>query len=146
MVTLSNEQWQTVRKLFVPNASPAEERENIRLAIAILEDTVGHITGTWRDLAGNTAGAGQPGQLDCISESKNTDTYLHLLADDGLLKWHRVGQRQVRHPLIFNTHWTAVIVEQGDGEQYAVDSWFLDNGQPPYIQPLDDWLAGRSMD
>jgi hypothetical protein len=145
-VTLSNAQWQGVRELFLVNESATQERENIRLAIGLLEDDVGRITGTWRDLAGNTAGAGQPGQLDCISESKNTDTYLHLLADDGLLKWHRVGPRQVRHPLIFNTHWTAVIVAQDDGKQYAVDSWFLDNGRPPNIQPLDDWLSGRSMD
>ena len=146
MVTLTVSQWQSVRDLFSTNASPAEERENIRQSIALLENTVGAITGTWRDLAGNVAGSGQPGQLDCISESKNTTTYLHLLFDDGLLKWHDIGERVVRHPLIFNVHWTAVIVERSNGERFAVDSWFQDNGQPPYIQPLRDWLLGRTMD
>jgi hypothetical protein len=121
-VTLSTEQWQGVRALFHNNNSPEEERGNIRRAIALLEDTVGQITGTWRDLAGNFAGAGQPGQLDCISESKNTTTYLQLLAADGLLKWHGVGQPRVRSPLSFNTHWTAVIVDQSNGKQFAVDS------------------------
>jgi hypothetical protein len=146
MVTLSSQQWQRVRDLFATHQSPAEERENIRRAIALLENAVGQITGTWRDLAGNAAGAGQPGQLDCISESINTTTYLQLLADDGLLKWHSVEQRRVRHPLIFNTHWTAVIVDRSNAAAFAVDSWHLDNGQPPYIQPLNDWLSGRSLD
>jgi hypothetical protein len=30
--------------------------------------------------------------------------------------------------------------------QFAVDSWFGDNGQPPIIQPLDDWESGRRTD
>jgi hypothetical protein len=145
LVTLSNSQWQSIRDLFVANRSPAEERNNISQAIALLENTVGDITGTWRDLAGNVPGAGEPGQLDCISESKNTSTYLQLLFDDGLLRWHDILERRVRHTLIFNTHWTAVIVERSSGEHFAVDSWFLDNGQPPDIQPLGDWLAGRRM-
>jgi hypothetical protein len=146
MVTLTAGQWQSVRSLFAADTSPAEERENIRQAIALLENMVGALTGTWRDLAGNVAGAGQPGQLDCISESKNTSTYLQLMFDDGLLKWHDVEERQVRHPLIFNTHWAAVIADQSSGERFAVDSWARDNGQPPDIQPLSDWLMGRKLE
>lgn len=146
VVTLTASQWQNIRYLFTADNSPIKERENIRQAIALLENMVGEITGTWRDLGGNFAGAGEPGQLDCISESKNTTTYLQLLFDDGLLKWHVIEERQVRHPLIFNTHWTAVILDRSNGERFSVDSWFLDNGHPPAIQPLSDWLLGRSMD
>jgi hypothetical protein len=146
MVTLTAGQWQSVRDLFAADVSAAEERKNIRQAIALLENTVGTITGTWRDLAGNVTGAGQSGQLDCISESINTTAYLQLLFDDGLLRWHDIEERQVRHPLIFNVHWTAVIVDHSSGARFAVDSWFLDNGQPPGIQPLGDWLAGRRVD
>lgn len=145
-VTLTQAQWQAMRELFSTAASPAQEREAVRQAIALLENTVGAITGTWRDLAGNATGAGQAGQLDCISESKNTTTYLRLLYDDGLLRWHDVEERRVRHTFIFNTHWSAVIRERGNGQRFAVDSWFLDNGQPPHIQPLEDWLAGRPVD
>ncbi len=146
MVSLTASQWQSIRNLFSADTSPAEERENIRQAIALLENIVGSITGTWRDLAGNIAGAGQSGQLDCISESKNTSTYLQLLFDGGLLKWHDVEERHVRHTLIFNTHWTAVIADRSNGERFAVDSWVRDNGQPPDIQPLSDWLVGRKME
>ena len=146
VVTLTASQWQSIRELFAVDTSPAGERDNIRLAIAQLENTVGGITGTWRDLAGNVAGAGQSGQLDCISESRNTTTYLQLLFDDGLLKWHDIGERRERNPLFFNVHWTAVIIDRSNGEHFAVDSWFRDNGQPPHIQPLTDWLRGRRMD
>jgi hypothetical protein len=83
---------------------------------------------TWRDLAGNVAGAGQAGQPDRISESKNTSTWLQLMFDGGLLRFRSVEARQVRHPLIFNTHWTAVILDRSNGERLAVDSWFRDNG------------------
>ncbi len=145
-VHLSDRQWQSVRDLFQePAASPEQEREQIRSAIAMLESAVGGITGTWRDLGKNAAGAGQPGQLDCISESKNTTTYLRLLETDGLLKWHSVEPREVRTLLVFS-HWSAVIKERSSGERYVVDSWFLDNGEPPYIQTLADWKSRRRFD
>jgi hypothetical protein len=133
-----------VRALFARNASASEERQSIRRAIALLETRVGDITGTWHDRAGNVAGAGKPGQLDCISESKNTATYLKLMAKDGLLAKHSVEARRVRRPWIFDAHWSAVIREAGTGQRFAVDSWFLDNGQPPRIQPLEEWLSGTS--
>lgn len=145
-VQLNEAQWQPVRELFSATASAAGERQQLRRAIAQLEQTVGAITGTWRDLAENVAGAGLPGQLDCIAESKNTTTYLKLLDDTGLLKWHSVEDRAIRHPLIFNVHWSAVIRDTGSGQRYAVDSWFLDNGQPPYIQPLEAWKSGRHFE
>jgi len=143
-VTLDSGHWQAVRGLFAGETSPAGERERIRQAIALLEREVGMIIGTLSDMARNIKGAGY--QLDCISESKNTTTYLQLLFNDGLLKWHEINERQVRYPLIFDTHWTAVILDRNSGQRYAVDSWFLDNGEPPYIQPLEDWLSGRRID
>ncbi|GMQ86996.1 MAG: hypothetical protein BMS9Abin08_0194 [Gammaproteobacteria bacterium] len=145
-VSLSAQQWSRVRGLFAAPRSPAEERRQIRKAIALLEVQIGGITGTSHDLAKNVAGAGQPGQLDCISESKNTTTYLQLLNNDGLLHWHTVEERRLRHPWILDLHWAAVIRDKNSGKRYAVDSWFLDNGQPPYIQPLDQWLSGRAFD
>ena len=145
-VTLSEEQWRRVVALFPHTEIPAEEREQIRRAVALLERQVGALTGTWRDLAKNVAGAGLPGQLDCISESKNTTTYLQLLSRAGLLRWHEVENRRSRQPWILNVHWSAVIRDISTAERYAVDSWFLDNGQPPYIQPLDHWLSGRRFE
>lgn len=146
MVSLSTRQWRQVQVLFASARSPAEERQHIRKAIALLEVQVGGITGTSRDLAKNVSGAGQPGQLDCIAESKNTTTYLRLLSSDGLLQWHTVEERELRNPWIVDLHWAAVIRDKSTDQRYAVDSWFLDNGQPPYIQPLDQWLSGQAFD
>ncbi len=145
-VSLGEDQWREIRQLFERTSSAADERRQIRQAIALFEQWVGQLTGTWRDLAKNAKGAGQPGQLDCISESMNTTTYLQQLSDAGLLRWHGVEERRVRHPLIFNVHWTAVIRDDTTGIRYAVDSWFLDNGEPPFIQPLDQWLSGRGFE
>jgi len=147
-ISLTEPQWQQVRALFVTQATLTadDERRKIRAAIALLEEQVGAITGTSRDLAKNVAGAGLPGQLDCISESRNTTTYLRLLSKDGLLHWHTVEERELRHPWILDLHWAAVIRDKQTDQRYAVDSWFLDNGQPPYIQPLEQWLSGRAFD
>ena len=54
--------------------------------------------------------------------------------------------RQKRNPLIFNVHWAAIIRDTRDDRRYAVDSWFLDNGEPPYVQPLEDWKSGRRFE
>ncbi|MFQ5642525.1 MAG: hypothetical protein ACE5FQ_02385 [Thiogranum sp.] len=145
-VSLSARQWNQVRALFVSAPTADDERRQIRKAIALLEAQVGEITGTSGDLAKNVAGAGLPGQLDCISESRNTTTYLQLLSNDGLLRWHTVEERRLRHPWILDLHWAAVIRDNSTGQRYAVDSWFLDNGQPPYIQPLEQWLSGHPFD
>jgi hypothetical protein len=144
-IVLPNDDWMQLRSLFAKLDDPEQDRQQLRHAIALLENTVGRLTGTWRDLGKNVAGAGLPGQIDCISESKNTTSYLRLIQQDGLLRWHQVRERAVRHPWILDYHWTAVIEDQTTGIRYAVDSWYLDNGHPPYIQKLDDWLAKRDI-
>jgi hypothetical protein len=41
-----------------------------------------------------------------------------------------------------------VIAEKMKGEaaRFAVDSWFVDNGQPAVILPLDEWKKGAGPD
>lgn len=140
-VTLPASEWQAIRTLFRPApADAAAERKRIAEAIAHFERATGRLIGTTADLGGNRAGSGQPYQMDCIDESRNTDRYLRVLAARGLLRWHEVTERRKRAPWLLDQHWTAVIREHGSGTSWAVDSWFLDNGKRPYIQPLDAWL------
>ena len=143
MVSLSGGSWGRIEALFHTAANAGQERQAIGLAVAELERLSGKKTGTWRDRAGNEGDPADPGQLDCIAESINSTTYLKLLQKDGLLQWHRVGDRHSRNPLLFNFHWTAVIEERTSGRKYAVDSWIRENGKPPIIQPLAEWTAGR---
>jgi len=141
-VSLTDRQWQQVRDLFHPPPDDAgEERERIRRAVALLERLVGAQTGTDRDRGENFAGLGLPGQMDCIDEATNTTVYLRLLERDGLLRRHRLVHRATRFTGL-QPHSTAVIEEQDSGRRYVVDSWFLDNGKPPFVVPLAQWRDG----
>ena len=132
--------WRAIRDLLSPPAADAAaERRRVALAVARLERIAGRATGTHRDRYENIAGAGLSGQMDCIDESRNTAGYLRLLAEHGLLRWHRPGGRAQRMRWVLDQHWTAVLVERGSERRWAIDSWFLDNGHRPYVQRLDAW-------
>lgn len=141
---LSRAEWDmATQPLKNPSTTAAGERLAIARAIAMFEEIVGRHTGTYRDKGRNLRGFGQPGQLDCIDESTNTTTYLRLLERGGLLHHHRVLEPSTRFGLFIGMpHTTAVIEDTGTGDRYAVDSWFRDNGQPPYIARLEIWKAG----
>ncbi|WP_052761064.1 hypothetical protein [Sedimenticola thiotaurini] len=144
-VKLGGRHWQEIRALFTDTRTAEQEREQIRAAIALMEQQVGEQTGSWRDLAKNDGDGSEIGQLDCIAESTNTTIYLKLLAQDRLLRWHQVTERRRRNPWLFNIHWTATIMEIQSRQEYAVDSWFFANGHPPVIQPIEAWLAGQDF-
>lgn len=143
-VSLSNDEWRPIKELFDRTANgPEEEREQIGQAIALLETIVGEKTGTSNDKAENMEGFGENGQMDCVDESTNTSVYLTLLQNAGLLQWHVVDHRVSRGVLSLKPpHFTAVVREKQNNERYAVDSWFLKNGESPYIVPLSSWKKG----
>jgi hypothetical protein len=133
-------EWQTVVNQFKPPArSAAEERDMIRRAIAVLEHIAGTQTPTFRDRGRNPVVDDWPGQMDCIDESMNTKRYLDLLQERNLLRWHRVADRAYRAPHLFDQHWAGQIIELETLDSYIVDSWFLDNGNMPYIQATSAW-------
>lgn len=140
-VQLSTMEWQKVTKIFsAPDPTPEVERDQIKTAIANLETIVGKKIGTWQDKPMNS-GEDVIGQLDCISESRNTTQYLRLLDQQGLIRKHQIEDRVRRFLWYFGTHWTAVIKDQQSHHSYAVDSWFLKNGEPPMILPVEEWKA-----
>ena len=133
-------EWQTVVNQFTPPArSAVEERDMIRRAVAVLEHIAGTQTPTFRDRGRNPIVDDWPGQMDCIDESMNTKRYLDLLQERNLLRWHRVTDRAYRAPHLFDQHWAGQIIELETLDSYIVDSWFLDNGNMPYIQATSAW-------
>jgi hypothetical protein len=142
-ISLMPGQWQEIRELFSPEpVSPPEERERIALAVGHLESLAGELTGIDNDRGGSLAGLWMSNQMDCVDESTNTHTYLVMLKNDGLLKYHvPAGNARRFWPRLYQ-HYTAVIEETATQQKYAVDSWFLDNGQPPFIIPLNAWKQG----
>ena len=143
-VDFSSQQIRKLRQLFKGAATPAAERSAIAKAIGLFEQFAGKQTPTWRDKGGNVNDDGVDGRMDCIDHSTNTTAYLTLLERLGLLRFHTVLGRVERAPLIVNEHWAARIMDRTTQQEYAVDSWFYDNGQPAVVYPLQDWLSGAS--
>ena len=144
MLSLTDAEWARASAPLAEQAgNAADERRAIATSIAQFEQLVGTYLGTTADRGGNLAGFGRPGQLDCIDESTNSTTYLHLLAQAGLLRHHTLQKPVTRFGLFVGMpHTTAVIRENDSGVRYAVDAWFFDNGQPPYITELAAWKSG----
>jgi hypothetical protein len=144
-VSLDEAEWTQVRSSFIPAATnAADERENVRKAVALIESSVGPKVGTDIDRAGATIFTyDKRGQLDCIDEAYNTTTYLRLMAADDLIKFHDIGE-PARRGYIINRwpHNTATVIEHDSGTNYAVDSWFGANGMLPDVVTLDAWLDG----
>ena len=142
---LSQADWAKLRAVFAERAeSGSAEREQIRQAIALMEQIVAPKAGTGNDEAGaRIINFQKSGQLDCIDEAYNTSAYLRLFESAGLLTWHVPGTPANRGQFINGwPHNTATVVERGTGDSYAVDSWFGANGALPDVLPLRVWLDG----
>lgn len=141
-VSLDARDWNRVSAQFQPPPKTAlEERRRIANAIGLMEQLVAAQAGTAKDVGRNLAVADQSTQLDCVDEAVNSSTYLHLIADNGLLRFHAVEMPAHRGGVIL-AHNTAVVREIATGQRYAVDSWFYDNGAPAVVLPLQTWLNG----
>lgn len=142
-VRLDENDWSKVDAVFLsPAVSAADERARIAIAIGIVEVLVGPQSGTKADTGRNQHSGNRYGQLDCVDEAVNSTTYLRLIADRGLLRFHDVGMPANRIVDLVNAHNTAVVVDRTTDISYAIDSWFYDNGTPAIVLPLAMWRAG----
>jgi len=141
-VTWQVNELRAARRLLLRATDAVEEREAISLVIGLFEVAAGQQTPIWADRGRNLNDDGVEGRMDCIDESANTTAYLRVLEGRGWLKYHNVLEPMKRAPLLVNDHWAARIMEKKTGREFAVDSWFFDNGQPAFVVPLDEWLAG----
>lgn len=133
--------------------SAAEERGHLAVAIGRLYAWAGEQTPIGADHAGNVADGGAYGAMDCIDHSTTTTRFLELLARRGWLRFHHVLAPE-RRGWIFQ-HYTAVIEEnlpsallQADpgSARWAVDSWYVEPGQPALVLPLEEWKSYWSPD
>ncbi len=134
-----------------PRVDAENERKTLSAVIGQLYAWAGEQSDVKNDRGGNYADGSMPGKMDCIDHSTSTTRLLKLLEGRGDLRWHRVVEPEVRHwAYVFPAHYSAVIEEKLDGAgepaRFAVDSWFVDNGEPAVILPLDDWKKGAGPD
>ena len=126
-----------------------KEREILSVAIGQLYAWAGEVSDIRNDRGGNFADDYKPGKMDCIDHSTSTTRLLKMLDARGYLRWHRVGEIDVRRRIfVVIEHYSAVIEEKSDGVpvRFVVDSWFVDNGEPAVILPLDEWKKGAGPD
>lgn len=140
VIKLTPTEWQGVAGWFSPPPkTPAQERQDIRHAIGWMEVLVGRKTPTHLDAAmDDLLPSDSPGQEDCIDESLNTTTYLHLMENYHLFRFHKVLKRAYRKAIL-DQHWAGQIEELDNGERFVVDSWFGPNGTLPFVQPTKIW-------
>lgn len=124
--------------------SAGEERRAVAYAIGWMETRVGKEIGTDKDRPGmDFAASGDPTQQDCVDESTNTTSYMLVLQNNGMLKFHTVGtpfsKDQLWRGVAGWTHWTAVLKETSSGQRWAVDSWIYENGENPAIVEVEKW-------
>lgn len=145
-IGLTKEQQRTLRTFFTPAAeTPEQERKQIAAAISQMENWAGPLTDTFDDKAGNVFlfSGSKSRQMDCVDESTNTTTYLTLIEQQNLLRWHKVQSTAHRGYIIFGwPHNTAVVLDTRNNSKWAVDSWFQANGEKPEIVPLEQWKDG----
>lgn len=145
-IRYSTGQQGEVRRLLAYAGDPASERIILGKVVGRLYRWAGEQSPVRDDRGGNYADSDAPGKMDCIDHSTSTTRLLEMLQRLGYLRWHRVLAAEPRYLLgVIANHWSAVIEEKGGG-RYVVDSWFVNNGEPAVILPLDEWKKGAGPD
>ncbi|WP_210485192.1 hypothetical protein [Microvirga antarctica] len=123
-------------------ASPEAERRALSEIVKVYTGQLAHDLGGEPDTPGSPPQmSGHYGQMDCIDETANTTSLLVELDSRGLLAYHHVERPQSRGLFIDGRypHVTAVITENRDGTEWAVDPWRHAPGEKPDILPLSQW-------
>ncbi|HPF78676.1 MAG TPA: hypothetical protein PLF01_05205 [Alphaproteobacteria bacterium] len=145
----TDKEWKKIKKIFrAKSKTPEAERQKIAKAIALMERYTGERVGTKVDLPKAPIKKVSDMELDCIDETINTTKYLTFLQDDGLLKFHSVGNPVYKGMFINGVypHNSASVRENESGDIYVIDSYIYKNGEEPNIRPLDNWVKYRVED
>ena len=135
---------QHLARLLSDDATAEAERAAVKAAVRELYLMAGRSTPIWQDKGGNFLDGTADGRMDCVDHSRNVTTFLNYLQEQGWLRFHTVGKPVWRAPRFLDLHYTAVLHDSGNGEDWAVDSWFKDFGVPPEVVPLAIWKEGYS--
>lgn len=160
-VRYTESQLAWVRKSMAAAKTPEQERVALGAVIGRLYHWAGRQTPIYADKGGNYADDAAPGTMDCIDHSTTTTRLLKMLERRGWLRYHDVLAPARRTRAFVFDHYSAVIEESPprwlqrakirvreedpdeiQPERFVVDSWFVDNGKPAVILPLDEWKNG----
>jgi len=139
-VTLSEPQLERVRRALENSPDPFSERIAIAWAVGRMYFYAGQQSPIWRDRGGNYDDDGVDGRMDCIDHAHNTSAWLEIFQRRGWLRFHSVLPSVDRG--VFAVHWGARIRQHPGSEEFIVDSWFFDNGNPAAVFTLAAWMQG----
>jgi hypothetical protein len=134
-----------VEKLMAKGAaSPSAEREAAKTAIAWMGHTADTAVGTAGDRPGDDmAGNGDPGQMDCVDVATNLTSYMLVMEQHKLFRYHTVGSVYVKEDIRRGwsgwTHYAGVLIDNKSKQKYAVDGWLLASGKQPEITEVERW-------
>lgn len=119
------------------------ERQFLKKAIAAMERESMITLGLQHDrpsidLFGNL----DPGQLDCVDEATNSTSFMLILNDAGLIKYHRILAPIWKGGFTRWTHYAALVEERKSKVQYAIDSGVTKQGGEPYIVEEGKFYVG----
>lgn len=152
-VFVSGQEWNRITEPLV-EAKQAEEgivrfSWALEKAVGIFEEVIGPKAGTRNDIGGAAGnrelqrGLPKPGQQDCVGETFTTQQLMAALQAAGLLGPFRYdpadGVAKVGELSDGVFLHEAVRLKGPDGEDYVVDSWFGDNGEPARVMTQDAW-------
>lgn len=147
IITFTPEDMATVsdHMAFCSGGSLHDRLQRVRIGIWRMEELAKkYVPVLANDQAINDQDADLDGRTDCVDNATNTTNFLRVLSDLSLLGDLTVVAPRVRDRFDFGAvHWTAVVVDGQNGEQWSVDSWFRPHGHLPFVMPLDSWLAGK---
>lgn len=149
------------RKTLMAARNPEQERQALANVVGRLYLWAGMQSPIYADRGGNTADDAVNGAMDCIDHSTTTTRLLTILERRGWLRYHRVIEVQHRNRFFIFDHYSAAIKEKLPSwlprekiaytedmpeeimpDRFVVDSWFVDNGKPAVILPLEHWKDG----
>lgn len=138
--------------------SAAEERKVLADVIGQMYYWAGQQSPISADKGGNVFDDEANGAMDCIDHSTTTTRFLKVLERRGMLKYHVVADVERRRRFLLFDHFSAVVqefprpipastiddnsVDNAKTHQYVIDSWFVNNGEPAVVLPLEDWMSG----
>jgi hypothetical protein len=120
------------------------ERSQIQHAVQALYLLAAQDSPLWHDKGADRFDNDADGRMDCIDHSHNDSAFLHYLAAQGWLHFHRVDAIVRRTRYLVAQHFASHIIEQDTGQEWVVDSWFNSFGEPPVVVPLALWKEGFS--
>lgn len=146
-ITFGSAQLKEIQELMAKTKkadTPFEERRAVAYAVAWMYVYTGKITGTINDRPGmDYEGSGDPTQMDCVDHSTNTTSFLLVLQHNNFLKHHTVGRPFAKGNILKGLdhwpHWTAILIEKGSGQKWAVDSWIYAVGENPAVVEAEKW-------